>query len=233
MCGRFAIDISKPVFQKRFTIKQLEIQLSPHYNVSPGMFLPTVIRSQSNQAVLMKWGLIPHWSKDPKVKFSNINARAETINASPAYRLPFQKQRCLIPAIGFYEWARRDDGTKWPYFFTLNDRPYFAFAGIWDSWKDAENKEFLSCAIITCAANSVVADVHPRMPVILNQSNEDIWLRDTHDTHMLATLLKPFDATKMKGYRISPRVNSPHHDDKNLIEPFQHNDSYDMLKAYA
>ena len=89
----------------------------------------------------MKWGLIPYWSREYKVKFSNINARAETVTISPAYRMPFQKQRCLIPATGFYEWAQLSDGMKQSYFFQLKEKLTFAFAGIWDIWKDIEGKE--------------------------------------------------------------------------------------------
>lgn len=220
MCGRFAIDIQKPVFEKRFNVGQLEIQLTPHYNVSPGMFLPTVIRTSPNRAVLMKWGLVPHWSKDINVKFSNINARAETITSSPAYRFSFQKQRCLIPAIGFYEWAKLDDGTKWPYFFSLKSRPVFAFAGIWDRWKDAEDKEFLTCAIITCQANSVVGNIHPRMPVILPKKDEDVWLESTQNDSSLQSLLSPYDDRDMEGIRVSRRVNNPRYDDNSLTQPY-------------
>lgn len=218
MCGRFAFDIDKPVFQRRFNIRQLELKLTPHYNVSPGMFLPAVIRQSPNRAVLMKWGLIPRWSREFKVKFSNINARAETIATSAAYSFSFRTQRCLIPAIGFYEWARLDDGTKWPYYFTLKSRTIFAFAGIWDSWKDAEGKEFRTCAIVTCGANSVVGKIHPRMPVILPESDEDTWLDDSQNPALLISLLKPYDESNMLGIRISTRVNNPENDDRSITE---------------
>ncbi len=220
MCGRFAIDIPKPVFQKRFGIQQLEIQLDPYYNVSPGMFLPTIIRSSTNTAVLMKWGLIPYWSREYKVKFSNINARAETVTISPAYRMPFQKQRCLIPATGFYEWAQLSDGMKQSYFFQLKEKLTFAFAGIWDIWKDIEGKESATCAIITCQANAVVGTIHPRMPVILSQTDEDTWLNPGQDISVLQTLLKPYDGNSMEGYRVSTRLNNPHADDISLIDQY-------------
>ena len=221
MCGRFAVDIEKPVFERRFRVHQMTIKLEPHYNVAPGMFLPTVIRHSPNTAVLMKWGLIPHWSRELRVKFSNINARAEGIEQSPAYRLPFRRQRCLIPAVGFYEWAKLSDNTKWPYFFTLNDRDIFSFAGIWDRWTDAEGKEFLTCAIVTCPANGVVAKIHPRMPVVLREETEDTWLGDTKDTTGLRELLQPYDAAQMIGRRVSLRVNNPQNDDKTVTDAFE------------
>ncbi len=218
MCGRFAIDIEKPVFERRFNVHQLTIKLEPHYNVSPGMFLPTVIRQSPNRAALMKWGLIPHWSREFRVKFSNINARSESIESSPAYRDPFRRKRCLIPAIGFYEWAKLTDGTKWPYFFRLNKRDLFAFAGIWDTWTDAEGKEFHTCAIITCPANSVVAKIHPRMPVILRERDEEMWLSDTDDVAILKAMLLPYNASDMTGHRVALRVNNPQNDDAHLVD---------------
>jgi putative SOS response-associated peptidase YedK len=221
MCGRFAIDIEKPVFERRFHIRQLTIKLEPHYNVTPGMFLPTVIRLSPNRAVLMKWGLIPHWSREFRVKFSNINARAESIEHSPAYRVPFRRSRCLIPAIGFYEWALLSDGTKWPYFFKLKDRTEFAFAGIWDMWKDAEGVEFQTCAIITCPANSVVGKIHPRMPVVLREDDEELWLSDTEDTTTLKALLTPYSASDMTGHRVELRVNNPQNDDARLVDAYK------------
>ena len=220
MCGRFAIDISKPTFQRRFNVRQLTIQLSPHYNVSPGMLLPTIIRKSPNSAVLMKWGLIPHWSREFKANFSNINARAESVATSPAYRVPFHRQRCLIPAIGFYEWAQLSDGTKWPYFFRLKNRPVLAFAGIWDTWKDAEGKEFLTCAIVTCEANAVVGKIHPRMPVILMEKDEDTWLDTAKEEKSLIALLRPYSEGAMEGIRVSKMVNNHEYDDRRLIEPF-------------
>lgn len=219
MCGRFAIDIDKPTFIKRFNVGQLEIKLEPHYNVAPGMFLPTIIHQSPNSAVLMKWGLVPHWSKEPKVKFSTINARMENLESSSVYRMPFAKQRCLIPAIGFYEWAKLSDGTKWPYFFRVMNRPLFAFAGLWDKWTDVEGKEFLSCTIVTCPANSVVGKIHPRMPVILEEKNEDMWVNSSGSEHVKA-LLRPYDESTMEAVRVSTRVNSPQNDDKQLIEKY-------------
>lgn len=218
MCGRFAIDISKPAFQKRFHIEQLEIQLAPHYNVSPGMLLPTIIHTSPKRVMLMKWGFIPHWSKTPTVKFMNINARAETITTSPAYRFAFEKQRCLIPAIGFYEWAKLEDGTKQPYFFKLTTQPVFAFAGIWDTWRDAEGKEFNTCAMITTEANGVVGKIHPRMPVILKEADEESWLSEKSESSLRMKLLRPYVDSSMVGYRVSTQVNNARIDDKRLIE---------------
>lgn len=220
MCGRFAIDISKPTFEKRFGVAQMEIRLAPHYNVCPGMLLPVIFNKPPKDAVLMKWGLVPSWSKEPTTKFSTINARAETIMSSPAYRVPFQKQRCLIPAIGFYEWKKTEDGSKQPYFFQRTDGAPFAFAGIFDRWRDIEQKEFLTCAIITCPANETVSPIHPRMPVILDQKEEDMWLDPSQRPDTLKKFLVPIDAVDLNSRRISPRINNPQNDEKNIIAQY-------------
>jgi len=233
MCGRFTLDVSKKTFQKRFGIAQLEIELTPRYNVCPGMFLPTVIRQSSRSVVLMKWGLVPSWSKDINIKFSNINARAETITTSPAYRHPFEKNRCLIPATGFYEWAKLPDNTRLPYYFHTQN-PIFSFAGIWDVWKDAEEKEFFTCAIITTVANGIVGRIHPRMPVILDEKDESTWIDPVTPKDALLPLLQPA-SDDIIGHRISTRVNNPRTDDPGLTEewnePFGNIPSVDSGQA--
>jgi putative SOS response-associated peptidase YedK len=222
MCGRFAIDIDTPTFVRRFHVRQMEIKLEPHYNVAPGMYLLVVIHRSPNQAVLMKWGLVPHWSREPKVKFSTINARAETLESSAVYRMPFARQRCLLPAIGFYEWAKLEDGSKWPYYFSVKNRSVFAFAGLWDKWTDVEGKEFLSCTIVTCPANEVVARIHPRMPVIIEETDEDAWLTSS-DMAKVKAILKPYEPTQMSAVRVSKSVNSTQNDDRSLIDEFIEN----------
>jgi len=197
MCVRFAIAIEKQVFEKRFRVRQLAIRLESNANVTPGMFLPVVVREGENRALLMKWGFVPHWSRSLTVTFSNINARAEGIEQSPAYRSSFVSKRCLIPAVGFYEWKKQEEGKSIPYYFTLKNTLPFAFAGIWDTWKDAEGKAFDTCAIITTVANTIVAPVHPRMPVILQEKDEDAWLETTTTAGQAKNLLQPYPPEHM------------------------------------
>ncbi len=219
MCGRFALDAKVPELRKQFDVDQMEIQLEPHYNVAPGMMLPVVVNTPPRMVRRMKWGLVPHWSREPKTKFSTINARMENLASSAVYRMPFAKHRCLIPATGFYEWKKLEDETKWPYFFRLKYRDLFAFAGLWDCWRDAEGKEFLSCSIITCPANGVVEKNHPRMPVILKEDAQDQWLSTDTDMHTLSQFLTPYDDSGMEACRVSKLVNDPHNDDNRLILP--------------
>jgi putative SOS response-associated peptidase YedK len=167
--------------------------------------------------VPLKWGLVPSWSKDPAIGARMINARAETILEKPSFRTPFQKQRCLIPADGFYEWQTTDNG-KQPYYVRKKDRGIFAFAGLWDYWE--HNDEVISsCTIITTEPNPLIKPVHHRMAVMLQPDDYDLWLTsDPGDLYPLIDLLKPFPAEEMEVYPVSTTVNNARHDAPDCIE---------------
>jgi putative SOS response-associated peptidase YedK len=137
---------------------------------------------------MFRWGLIPSWAKDVSVGYKMINARAETIEEKPSFRVAFQRRRCLIPADGFYEW-KIEDGHKYPYLFTLKDRKPFTFAGLWETWRSQEGGEINSCTIITTEPNSLVAQYHNRMPVILGYENRWRWLEERTKEELKAMLI--------------------------------------------
>jgi len=150
--------------------------------------------------------LIPYWAKDPKIAYRTINARAETVDKAPSYRQAFKKRRCLIPADGFYEW-RKTAKPKLPFAIAMKDARPFTFAGLWENWKDPESGEWLrTCTIITGEPNELVAQIHPRMPVILPKQHHAAWLGETDDGNLKALLL-PYPADQMRMWEISPRVN--------------------------
>jgi putative SOS response-associated peptidase YedK len=217
MCGRYGF-VPGERFTERFEITNRDVELSPHYNVTPGLRMPVVVRNSPNSVELMKWGLVPSWSKEPRVKFSTINARAETITSSPVFRTPFRSSRCLVPASGFFEWQATTEG-KLPYFIHLKDTELFTFAGLYDVWKDAEGKEFPTYTIITTTPNSLMAPIHNRMPVILKHEDEDVWLDKAADTTRLLSLLVPYPVEEMEAYRVSRAVNNPRNDSEELIQP--------------
>jgi len=165
----------------------------------------------------MQWGLIPSWSKEPRVQFSTINARAETISKSPVFRGPFKSQRCLVPASGFYEWRQTGQG-KQPYCIRLNDGELFAFAGLYDVWHDPAGNELYSYTIITTTPNGLVAPIHNRMPVILHRDAEDVWLDKETDSARLMSLLSAYPADKMEAYPVSRAVNDPSNEGAELIQ---------------
>lgn len=217
MCGRFALSSDSEEIKQRFNLRTVDADLSPHYNIAPGTMIPVILSSQPDIAVLAKWGLIPAWAKDPKVGYRMINARSENIMDRPAYRRPFISQRCLIPSSGFYEW-QKTAAEKIPYFICRKDRSLFAFAGLYDIWKDAEGYPVTSCTILTTEPNSVVAKIHNRMPVILEKDDERQWLDERlHDAQVLETFLKPYPGDSMDAKPVSKAVNNPDNDSRQVI----------------
>jgi putative SOS response-associated peptidase YedK len=166
---------------------------------------------------VLRWGLVPSFAEDPAVGNRMINARAETVARKPAFREPFRKRHCLVPAHGFYEW-RRAGRVRDPYLLKMKDGGPFAFASVWDFWKRGGNP-IESCAILTTAANALVAPIHNRMPVILDRSLYDLWLDPDADPDALQRILRPFPASAMVAIPVSPRVNSPAVDDADCERP--------------
>jgi len=170
---------------------------------------------------LMRWGLIPSWAKDSSVAASMINARSETAATKPAFRDGLKSRRCLIPANGFYEW-KRDGKTKQPFCFEVNQGQLFAFAGLWDRWKDSNGNWIKTCSILTTTPNAVTSAVHDRMPVILDPNNYDVWLDPgMTDAGTASDLLRPCDALLMRCYPISTRINHVAHDDEECSAPVE------------
>jgi putative SOS response-associated peptidase YedK len=216
MCGRYSLVPTESI-AARFDIQQQQLTLTPRYNVAPSQAMPVVVRNSPNRLVEMQWGLIPSWSKEPRAQFSTINARAETITKSPVFGGPFKSRRCLVPASGFYEWQRTEQG-KQPFCIRLKDAELFAFAGLYDVWHDADGNELYSYTVITTAPNDLVASIHNRMPVILRQEDEDAWLDKASDPARLLALLKAYPAEKMEAYPVSRAVNSPANEGAELMQ---------------
>jgi putative SOS response-associated peptidase YedK len=216
MCGRYSFVPTESI-AARFDIQQAQLNLLPRYNVAPSQSMPVVVRNSPNRLVEMQWGLIPSWSKEPRAQFSTINARAETITKSPVFRGPFKSRRCLVPASGFYEWRQTGQG-KQPYCIRLKEEDLFAFAGLYDVWHDGEGNELYSYTIITTTPNDLVAPIHNRMPVILQQEDEQVWLDNETDSARLLALLVAYPADEMEAYPVSRAVNSPANEGAELLQ---------------
>jgi putative SOS response-associated peptidase YedK len=197
---------------------------NPRYNIAPTQPVPVIRQSPKEpirQLSWMGWGLIPSWAKDASGRAMMINARSETASTKPAYREPLIFRRCLIPADGYYEWLKTGK-SKQPYCFEVNDAELFAFAGIWDCWKDPGDGWITTCSILTTTANAVTCAVHNRMPVILSPGSYDQWLdpgmRNAADA---SELLQPYDARLMRCYPVSSRINDPANDDEGCARPVE------------
>jgi len=205
---------------------------SPRYNIAPTQPVP-VIRQDSKEPVrelsLMRWGLIPHWSKDGSGAVGMINARSETAVTKPAFRDALKSRRCLIPADGFYEWLRTGK-TKQPYCFEVNGGELFALAGLWDRWKDPSGNWVKTCSILTTTPNAVTSAVHDRMPVVLDPDNYDLRL-DPGMQYPAAEpgLLKPLDPRTMRCYPVSTRINHVANDDEECSRSVEFAQTQDRL----
>ncbi len=217
MCGRYRLSRRKQILAEHFDAISDTEDWTPRYNVAPTQPVP-VIRQHPTELTrhlsLMQWGLIPSWSKDASGAARMINARSETAHALPAFRDAMKHRRCLVPADGFYEWKRSGSGRQ-PYCFEVRDGRLFAFAGLWEGWKNPSGSWIKTCTILTTTPNAVTSAIHDRMPVILDPSDYDLWLDPgLKDTIEIAGLLKPFDASAMRSYPVSSRINQVANDNE-------------------
>jgi putative SOS response-associated peptidase YedK len=225
MCGRYTITIEEEALLARFRIWETQGHHSPRYNVAPTQKNPVVVVNKENKRILtpMKWGLIPSWAKDESIGNRMINARMETVIQKPSFRTAFLRRRCLVPADGYYEWKKPGTpGRKTPFRIVLKSREVFAFAGLWEIWRNKEGEVIPSYTIITTEADDMVGKVHPRMPVILRPENEDSWIDTTpKDSANLIKLLDPYPADSTEMYEVSPVVGKANIDTEDLIKPIK------------
>jgi putative SOS response-associated peptidase YedK len=223
MCGRFTQAAPWEKVKKEFAVKGAADGglFKPRYNIAPMQIVPVVRAAPEGERTLsgLKWGLVPSWAKDAEIGNKMINARAETLTEKPSFREAFRGRRCLIPASGFYEWAKTERGAKQPFYFYLKERDVFAFAGLWEEWVDRETGELLETfTIITTRANEVLKPVHDRMPVIVKAENYEEWLDpQLKATGRIEKLLAPYPAAEMDSHAVSRDVNSPTADSPELI----------------
>lgn len=221
MCGRYFLHSGADALTRTFGQLRIDVELAPRYNIAPTQPIP-VIREDAQgvrHLTLLRWGLVPSWSKGPDSRFSMINARVETVAEKPAYRAALRYRRCIIPADGFYEWQARAAG-KLPHVLRRQDSVPLALAGIWEHWQSPDGSELESAAILVGPADEQVAGIHDRMPVILGPGQYAAWL-DRHQQHPEAVmdLLLAMDPPRLQIYPVSRAVNSPTHDSPQLIEP--------------
>lgn len=232
MCGRFTLTLPGELLGE-ILLEQLGLAIipedyRPRFNVAPSQsVLAARIGSQGREGVMLRWGLIPYWAKDPKIGYQMINARSESVSEKPSFRGAFQKRRCLIPADGFYEW-RSVGGKKMPVRFRLRGNRLFAFAGLWESWQPPRDEAPVETfTILTTSANELISPVHERMPVIIDLDDTDavdLWLDRSVPGDGVRHLLRPFPAEAMEAYAVSPRVNSPKFDDEACVAPLEETD---------
>jgi putative SOS response-associated peptidase YedK len=221
MCGRYAVFAGKEKIQEAFGVTSDDSELfEPNFNATPGSLLPVVLLGKARVKRIgpLRWGLIPSWADDLSVGYSMINARSETLLEKPSFKKPFQRQRCIIPASGFYEWQKLGKA-KIPYYIRTLDQEVMGFAGLFEKWEKDEQTVF-SFTIITTSANDLLAPLHERMPVILNKKNYDDWLDPLFDDiEILQAMMKPYPTERMALYRVSEAVNTATNNGPDLVRP--------------
>jgi putative SOS response-associated peptidase YedK len=221
MCGRFTQQRPASELAEIFAAEPLADELGARYNVAPTDDAFVVVQRGDRRAVTAyRWGLVPHWSDDPKGAARMINARAETITTSPAFRDAFERRRCIVPVDSFYEW-KREGTVRQPYrIVRADDRP-LALAGLWAGWHDPTTEEVRrTFTIVTTTPSEAIADLHDRMPVVLRDGSWERWLGDggVTDPSELLAMLQPSDDIELRVYPVNRYVNDVRRDGPELIE---------------
>lgn len=221
MCGRFIFfEVDK--VSSRFDAEiEKTFNFSPSYNIAPGQDVPIIVREEKfNKVYLMRWGLIPSWVKNLNEFKPFINVRRESFSTKPYFFKYLKEKRCIVPSNGFYEW-KKEGNKKVPYFITIKDSEPFSFAGIFDVYKEDDIK-IKTFAIITTEPNEKIKEIHNRMPVILDKEKEKIWLDyNLKEFDKLIKILEPYPEEYINLHEISPLVNNPENNFKELILPYK------------
>jgi len=216
MCGRYTLTKPLKTIISHFEAQLFKGNYMERYNIAPTQSLPVIVTPDGIRVMeTMRWGLIPSWVKDPETQSLLINARAETIQEKPSFQSSLKSRRCLVPADGFYEWVKGENG-KVPHWIHMTDEGLFAFAGIWSEWGMGEDI-IRSFSIITTEANSKLKSLHHRMPIILYPENYCHWLDSSQKEPV--SLLTEYPLEEMAYHEVSLRVNSPKNGDPECLIP--------------
>ena len=205
MCGRYTL--AKPLkgIESHFGPLHINLEYRPSYNIAPSQLSPVVIsNSGQRELTVMKWGLVPSWAKDEKMKL--INARSETVHEKPSFKNSLRNKRCLIPADGFIEWQGTE---KQPCYIYLKDQALFGFAGLWSTWNSLEGVSLNTYSILTTAANEKLNPIHVRMPIILSSEQYETWLAPDSGLDVLQALLIAYPSEEFDFHLVSKEINSP------------------------
>jgi putative SOS response-associated peptidase YedK len=232
MCGRFVLFAAAEAVSEVFEAQAASglVWPGPRYNIAPTQLVTVVRQADVRRIELMRWGLVPSWSKGDLARVQaagagNINARVETIRDKPSFRAAFESRRCLIPANGFYEWAKAaPKARKQAHFFSLPDLGLVAFAGLWEQWQQGGDL-LTTCCIVTTQANPQVAAVHHRMPLLIERSRFGAWLDPSASFDSVVPWLEPALANHLVARPVGPEVNAASHQGPGLIEPWRASDT--------
>lgn len=218
MCGRFAITLPDDAMAHLFeATPSNDLPDVPNFNVCPTNQVHTITSEGGTRRLRpMRWGFLPHWYKAPNDGPLLINARSETIAEKPAFKAACRERRCLIPAAGFYEWTKDQEGNRLPWYISGHKTETLAFAGVYQVWEKGETPQ-ITCAIVTTAANNPMSAIHHRMPVILAPSDWALWLGENGKGAAPLMTAAPDDF--LEWYRVDTTVNSNRASGPELVRP--------------
>lgn len=229
MCGRFTNMYTWRELHELYSITETHIRpiakaaapgWEPKFNIAPTTQIPVIVfKDGERQVVMMRWGLVPAWSKEIGA-FSTFNARDDTLEKKPMFRGAWKAgRRCIIPASSFFEW-KKEGAAKQPFAIGMGNGGPLAFAGLWEEWRPKGGEPVLSCTIVTTAPNTLLAPIHDRMPVILDAADWGAWLGEEKASDAaLRGMLKPFDPRRMRLWKVGKDVGSVKNQGAHLIEP--------------
>ncbi len=208
MCGRFTREFTWQQVHDFLDLRfPSELEVLASYNVAPTQFSPVARQREGGlELIEAKWGLIPSWAKDASIGARMLNARSETAADKPSFRAAMARRRCVVPVSGFYEWQKRDEGAKQPYYIYRADGEILLFAGLWERWSKA-GEPVESFTILTTSPNAMMREVHDRMPCVLEREEVERWCggTDTDDAH---AMLRPAADGVLTMHPVSSRVNN-------------------------
>jgi putative SOS response-associated peptidase YedK len=218
VCGRFTFHATAQVLAKYFDVADAP-DLQARYNIAPTQPVPVLREDEHGvrRVALVRWGLIPFWAKDEKIGSRLVNARAETLAVKASFKHAFQRRRCLVLASGFYEWQRQPGGKVPMYVSDPSGRPY-AFAALWERWRDTRDETLESCVVVTVPANGALAAVHDRMPALLDDSGIQLWLAPKSSAAACQAVLTPAPSAVTGFWPVSRRVNDPTQEGRELLQ---------------
>jgi len=218
MCGRFNIT-SDPLTKLLLEITGQHFSLEDRFNIAPTEEVPILRLTEDNDWQLpeMRWWLVPSWSPEPSTKYSMFNAKSETLSSSRAFREPFRRRRCVVPASGYFEWIREGD-RKLPMYITPESADGFAFAGLWDRWQRGD-QVVESCTIVTAAAPESIKHVHHRIPVHLTGEQVQRWVNSGTEQNELQELLAPALHMPLLITPVSTAANNARNKGADIVTP--------------
>jgi putative SOS response-associated peptidase YedK len=231
MIDRYSICASAKTLSDRFGVDVPEFYTAK-YNAAPTHLLPVVTSASPKGVSSFYWGTSPEWSKNKTVSERMINVRTENLADKPALKKSLKKNRCIVPADGFYGWKKVGKKTSIPYRFVLNSKDPFAMAGLWEEYEDTDGNQIQTFMIFTQEANEMVGLIQERMPVILSKQNEKLWLDGSTDEESLVGMLTTYPAAAMNHYPVSPTITDIKSDFASMIIPTPPSDQHGNLTLF-